>query len=133
MTKYIKFDEKGRQIAFADLDGECPEGHMPLNTDEIDGKLFYLENNIIKSMPRTQENFDSLWAEDLNKQALDFIRSDRDQLLTQSDWIEFPSAPISEEKRTEWRNYRQALRDFPSTIENPRDGNSYTWPTPPSK
>jgi hypothetical protein len=133
MTKYIQFDENGRQIAITDLEGDCPEGHIPLNTNEIDGKIFYLENGTIKSLDRTQENFDRFWAEDLNKQALYFIRSDRNLLLTQSDWIEFPSAPLSESKIIEWRTYRQALRDFPELIENPRDPSSLTWPIPPSK
>jgi len=38
---------------------------------------------------------------------------ERDKLLQESDWSEFPSVPMTDERREEWRVYRQALRDLP--------------------
>jgi len=55
-------------------------------------------------------------------------RSKRDALLAKSDWTVLPDSPLTTAKKTEWKTYRQALRDislqegFPNTI---------TWPTMP--
>ena len=38
---------------------------------------------------------------------------ERDKLLQETDWIEFPHVPMADERRMMWRTYRQALRDFP--------------------
>jgi hypothetical protein len=133
MTKYIQFDSKGRQTAITDLDGSCPEGYMALGTDEIDGKVFYLENNTIKSMTRTQENFDFLWEEDTKENALNAIRDMRNDKLRECDWTQFAGSPISAEKKAEWDTYRQALRDLPLNIVDARYPQDIIWPTQPSK
>jgi hypothetical protein len=54
------------------------------------------------------------------------IRSQRNQLLTASDWTQVLDAPID---RTAWAAYRQALRDitsqegFPASVQWPNDPN----------
>ena len=65
-----------------------------------------------------------------------YLRKERDMLLQLTDWIVLPDSPISDLQRTNWHEYRQALRDLPST-ENPSlDENGellgVTWPTKPS-
>ena len=40
------------------------------------------------------------------------MRLQRDRLLAESDWTQTNDAPVNREA---WANYRQALRDFPST------------------
>jgi hypothetical protein len=39
-------------------------------------------------------------------------RKYRDELLAASDWTQMPDSPLSEEKKAEWAEYRQALRDI---------------------
>jgi hypothetical protein len=62
---------------------------------------------------------------DLNSKAAQ-IRSQRNQLLTASDWTQVLDAPID---RTAWAAYRQALRDitsqegFPASVQWPNDPN----------
>ena len=52
-------------------------------------------------------------------------RWERDQLLLSCDWTVGADSPLSDEKKAEWRTYRQALRDitsadgFPFTHEFP--------------
>ena len=51
----------------------------------------------------------------------------RNELLVDSDWRDLPSYPHADQ--VSWREYRQQLRDFPSTYiptANPE------WPIPPS-
>jgi hypothetical protein len=54
------------------------------------------------------------------------IRLWRDKLLAASDFRMIEDAPWD---KTAWANYRQALRDLPSTVTNPAD---IVFPQPPS-
>ena len=61
-----------------------------------------------------------------------FLRRERDDKLKASDWIvAVPDAPFTDEQKTAWRAYRQALRDLPSTVSDIEDS-TIAWPTPPS-
>lgn len=55
-------------------------------------------------------------------------RSKRNQLLKQSDWTMIEGVPLSEEKKQQWIEYRQALRNIPQVFET---ADSIIWPTPP--
>ncbi len=50
-------------------------------------------------------------------------RRRRDQLLAASDWTQLPDSPLSQDDRTEWAIYRQALRDL--------DMDGDAWPIRP--
>lgn len=50
-------------------------------------------------------------------------RRRRDRLLSLSDWTQLPDAPLTEEEKADWRDYRQALRDL--------DMDGTSWPLAP--
>ena len=54
-------------------------------------------------------------------------RFHRDKLLTESDFSQMADVPMTDEKRAEWRIYRQQLRDLPSHPDFPNP----PAPTPP--
>lgn len=54
------------------------------------------------------------------------VRSQRDNLLLQSDWTQLPDVPQA--TRDTWASYRQALRDITSQSGFPTD---VIWPTQP--
>jgi len=57
------------------------------------------------------------------------VRRDRDIKLQKTDWMILADSPdISDE----WKTYRQALRDFPSTLNDTTVLKTITWPTEPS-
>ena len=56
---------------------------------------------------------------------VDQIRQTRNTLLKLSDWTQMPDNGLSDEKRTEWKTYRQALRDITTT-------SPIVWPTKPN-
>lgn len=56
------------------------------------------------------------------------IRAQRNQLLIQSDWINMPDATPKPNKEA-WLDYRQALRDIPSTFNS---SESVIWPQKPA-
>jgi hypothetical protein len=63
-------------------------------------------------------------------QAIDNVRSYRNQLLADSDWTQIADSPLSDTQRAQWRVYRQALRDYPSLV-NVALWSAPDWPTPP--
>ena len=65
---------------------------------------------------------------DAEQDALDMqaLRSQRDDLLAQSDWTQVADAPVD---ASAWATYRQALRDLPANTTDPRNP---TWPTKPT-
>jgi len=56
------------------------------------------------------------------------MRLTRWRLLLASDWTQIADAPLSDSKKTEWKAYRQALRDLP---EKYIDGAKIKWPVAP--
>ena len=60
------------------------------------------------------------------KEAMENLRSKRNQLLTESDWTQSRDVFLSNDE--EWKTYRQQLRDLPKNTDpmNPE------WPTKPS-
>ena len=66
------------------------------------------------------------------------LREERNLRLTQTDWTRMDDNGLSTSKKTEWKTYRQSLRDLPSST-TPKldsfgdlDSTSVTWPTEPS-
>jgi hypothetical protein len=59
---------------------------------------------------------------------LPVIKLMRNNLLQSSDWTQLPDVPLTEEKKQEWREYRQELRKM-GRIETIQD----EFPIKPSK
>lgn len=57
-------------------------------------------------------------------------RSERDRLLSSSDWTQIADAALSDSQVIEWRVYRQQLRDLQNLQGFP---GSIVWPTPPEQ
>ena len=65
------------------------------------------------------------------------IRTQRNQLLKDSDWTALSDAHLSQDKKDAWFTYRQALRDLPDELANtvpegagPPD--LFDWPLDPT-
>jgi len=56
------------------------------------------------------------------------IRAARDLLLRQSDWIALPD--VQHPQKEAWLEYRQKLRDLPTTFNSAVD---VIWPVPPGQ
>jgi|ETNmetMinimDraft_3_1059899.scaffolds.fasta_scaffold86177_2 hypothetical protein len=57
------------------------------------------------------------------------LRAKRNALLAECDSKVIADVSVGEEKKTEWLEYRQALRDWTSTVSDPL--NPPEWPTKP--
>ena len=60
------------------------------------------------------------------------IRTERDRLLTNSDWTQGADSPLASAKKTEWATYRTKLRDVPKDQKDKTTYASITWPSEPS-
>lgn len=57
------------------------------------------------------------------------VRRKRNSLLGASDWTQLPDAPLTDEQKQQWIEYRQALRDLPN--QGVFDPNLIQWPQSP--
>ena len=64
-------------------------------------------------------------AYDLN---LDMVRQQRNGMLSGTDWTQIGDATLGDHTAEEWRTYRQALRDLPSTTDRV---SLIEWPNDP--
>ena len=69
-------------------------------------------------------------AEHISKTTAD-VRVQRDCLLIDSDWTQFPDSPLSDTQKSAWATYRQTLRDIPANNADVTSIDDITWPTPP--
>ena len=66
------------------------------------------------------------------------LRQERDKLLSETDWVSTKSVDTGVAVATNWKTYRQALRDLPASSSPSLDEfydldfSSVTWPTEPS-
>jgi hypothetical protein len=70
------------------------------------------------SVDEDKENIPTEWV-------LERLRLQRDELLKASDWTQLTDAACDKEA---WATYRQALRDLPSSVADPRDAEFPTKP-----
>ena len=88
-----------------------------------------------KTLP-TEDELNSKLDELEAAEPIRLLREERNQRLAETDWTQGRDVSLSND--TDWKNYRQALRDLPSK-SNPKlnsvgdlDMSSVTWPTKPS-
>jgi len=68
---------------------------------------------------RTEPDAARMWAQ---------LRIERNHLLAETDWTQLPDSPLTEEVKSSYTSYRQALRDLPQTTQDPA---SPIWPEVP--
>tara|TARA_X000001382_G_scaffold109941_1_gene86293 strand:+ start:1354 stop:1707 length:354 start_codon:yes stop_codon:yes gene_type:complete len=76
--------------------------------------------------PPGQYKFVDGTATAIDEDPLDYVRAHRTSLLKECDWTQTADSPLSNSKKTEWATYRQALRDLPTSTDDP-----IVFPTPP--
>lgn len=128
------------EVDFDELDEE----YVPFTASPQDREPHGVEiyNNALNGMYGPVQDF-VLPENIIGEEAIKTLRTIRDGLLQETDYIEMPTrwATLTEEKQTEWSTYRNALRDLPTNYPNPelRWNSDYTemswynivWPSKP--
>jgi len=89
------------------------------------GKVYFTEE---EELARDAE--EQAWISSANSRESTKQRGIRNNLLSESDWTQMPDAPLTEEEKTAWQTYRQALRDITDHANFPYL-NEDDWPTKP--
>lgn len=91
--------------------------------DETSGKThIYKDGGFVSKVLSDQEIAES---------NLQWLRIERDKKLNASDWTQMPDVDLTSTQKTEWANYRQALRDITESFQSQSD-EGFAWPTEPS-
>ena len=85
----------------------------------------YIEMSDEEHAARVAE--EKVWEDAKPAKAFDALRNERDQKLAETDYYALGDVTMSDEMKT----YRQALRDFPATLNNTTVFQTITWPTKP--
>ena len=75
-----------------------------------------------------KEEFEAKLQELIDAQPLKELRQERNRRLAEVDWVFSSDYQIEDTLYKEWLAYRRALRDLPSTTEDPANP---TWPEKP--
>ena len=75
-----------------------------------------------------KEEFEAKLQELIDAQPLKELREERNKRLVECDWVVIRATSTDTPVPEEWKVYMQALRDLPSTTEDPANP---VWPTPP--
>ena len=101
------------------------EGEDQTMTYDVSTNTVKIEDKVDEKPVATIEELDTVQLE-LDK---DYVRGKRNSLLSESDWIVTKSLETGVGISTDWKTYRQALRDLPA---NTTDWANPPWPTEPS-
>jgi len=110
-------------------DSELHGNKMPEDVVEISKETY---NNLFdgqskgKMIAADEEGNPILVGRPVSKPTWDQIKSKRNNLLKESDWIDLPNSP-SKNKQA-WLDYRQTLREIPQKFKNSED---VVWPRSP--
>ena len=76
----------------------------------------------------SKEEFEATLQELIDAQPWKELRQERDKRLATCDWVVIRATSTDTPVTEEWKTYMQALRDLPSTTEDPANP---VWPVPP--
>ena len=93
----------------------------------------FYSNTILRSASESLDRTSILTAFEAAKTevALDLLRTERNKLLSECDWMANSDVTMTEQ----WRSYRQALRDITTqtpTLDENGQLTAITWPTAPT-
>jgi len=111
-----------------------PVATWNLTGSEYSG-LEWLDSSTIKP---TETEINNKISELDSAEAMRLLREERNQLLSETDWVAARSIETGVAISNDWKTYRQALRDLPASSSPSLDEYydldlmSVTWPTKPS-
>ena len=101
-----------------------PTAQFTINADDINQITWY--NN---TPPISAEQILAIIPQVELDMALDNLRTKRNKLLADSDYIVLADSPVSD--KANWLTYRQSLRDLTEGLSTVEQVNSVVFPTKP--
>ena len=146
MKKFVFVNESGEPAHIIEpalddaiVDGQTAGEHLVVEIPFDSDSNEYLTTKVYDKQSKSwvdREPKPSKWHKwnngwELDKESLHgYIRKMRNSFLSKTDWTQSPDSPLSQDKKSEWKQYRQELRDLP--LENVTSLEDVVWPTPPA-
>lgn len=96
------------------------------SNDVVTGQKFVIEGNEVVQYEQIRTKSPEEVQQELNEK-WESVRIERNKLLADSDWTQLADVPFLPEKKQEWAEYRQSLRDI-TQQSNPY---GIEWPSIP--
>lgn len=127
MTYFAKFDQGTDHHTETLFSETSPgDGWYELPDADLTGKHYKLVNGVVTAY--TDAEVTTFMSQMVSSSGFVDLRIERDKLLTACDWTQSSDAASNVDKAA-WAAYRQALRNLPSTVQDP---SKVVWPTPPA-
>jgi hypothetical protein len=125
MIYYGNYNDDGKYLGFyvKEIHGKIPTPNVKLTEEEWQQALS--GNYRVEKGKHTHFELPPITREE----ALVSVRSERNRLLSESDWTQYPDVKLTKEEGVDWVTYRQALRDMIATC----DANDPIFPIKPTK
>tara|TARA_R100000234_G_scaffold54865_1_gene32882 strand:+ start:2531 stop:2917 length:387 start_codon:yes stop_codon:yes gene_type:complete len=127
MTKYLILDADNQIVGWSQDSSVVSQAQTDLNIPSYDIKtqsIFWENDSIVVKD-------DDVKIKNESEKPMRLLRQQRNQKLSETDWMANSDVVMSDD----WKTYRQALRDLPSTTEPKLDEQglltNITWPTKP--
>jgi len=127
MTKYLILDADNQIVGWSQDSSVVSQAQTDLNIPSYDIKtqsIFWENGGIVVKD-------DDVKIKNESEKPMRLLRQQRNQKLSETDWMANSDVVMSDD----WKTYRQALRDLPSTTEPKLDEQglltNITWPTKP--
>ncbi len=136
--RWVNSSQLSKEEIASAIDSEIreisPKYSYELQEDEVDhntGEVLALKGSV-KKVEAVNSIFYKLPAEYeiiiSEMDNWDKVRSQRNALLSSSDFTQLPDAPFDDNKKSEWTKYRSVLRDIPNSQ---KDSWNIVWPSMP--
>jgi hypothetical protein len=114
--------------------GSCPENMLELQVNENEFLLEGVANDLTQlvNVSTNELQVKPVDTEALQTHFQDELRVIRDSLLTSSDWTQITDTVLNALQKTEWQEYRQALRDLPLSYLTETDLDNVVFPVKPT-
>ena len=103
----------------------CLTYDTDITTEDEFKKAFSVVDKTESEWGLTWSDVKTKWDAKIAAQPLADLRGERNDKLSETDWMANSDVTMSEA----WKNYRQELRDLPANTSDPSNP---TWPTKPS-
>ena len=122
-------------------ESETKKWHVKLGVHNPETQIEFTSENDVKQLMepllRNNQNYWSVLLTAAEQKVADtpsekaVVRDKRDALLNKYEWT-VTSPDLTDDKKAEWKTYRQALRDLPDQSGFPWEADGMTWPTKPT-
>ena len=85
-----------------------------------------------KALDDAKVSFTAFTANQLLNAALELLREKRNSLLDKTEWTVNSDNQLSDDKKAEWKTYRQKLRDITKDLKTAEDVAKVVFPGEPS-